>query len=108
MADCIFEFSVFLSGNIGRLIILQKIEFIKTKFEGKKIDVTISGTEGEEHENVMDTIDSTNVVEGTWTKFEIGIGRHQNKFQVFQIFNLFFKNYFKNHFLRLNLSVSQP
>ena len=45
----------------------------------------ISGTEGQDHQSTLDNIDGTNVVDGQWTKFEIGIGRHETKFQVFHI-----------------------
>ena len=54
-------------------------------FSGKKLDVIISGTEGQDHQSTLDNIDGTNVVDGQWTKFEIGIGRHETKFQVFHI-----------------------
>ena len=46
------------------------------------MDVIISGIDGEDHENVMDSIDNSKVVNPQWTKFEIGIGRQENKFQV--------------------------
>ena len=37
------------------------------------MDVIISGIDGEDHENVLDSIDKTNVADPQWTKFEIGI-----------------------------------
>ena len=51
------------------------------------MDVIISGIDGEDHENVLDSIDKTKVADPQWTKFEIGIGRQENKFQV--ILNLY-------------------